>query len=94
MDQKQITFTEAVEGYFIAGNARRLSPHTLADYDNTFRKFETFLGGDPPLGRITAVDIRDLLCCLHGLSAKTLLKHHSIGPNAPHKIPDSFLIER
>ena len=47
MDQKSITFTQAIEGYFVAAQARRLSPHTLSDYDNTYRRFETFLGHDP-----------------------------------------------
>jgi hypothetical protein len=30
MDKNQITLSQAIEGYFIAAHARRLSPHTLA----------------------------------------------------------------
>jgi len=61
MDNTRITLSQAIEGYFIAAHARRLSPATLADYDNTFRRFETFLGRDPPLADITPAEIRAFL---------------------------------
>jgi integrase/recombinase XerD len=77
MDKTQITLSQAMEGYAIAAHARRLSPATLADYDNAFRKFETFLGRDPPLADITADDVRAFLGSLTHLSAKTLLNHHT-----------------
>ena len=35
----------------------KLSPHTLRDYDNTFRKLEEFLGRDPPLASIKPADL-------------------------------------
>jgi site-specific recombinase XerD len=76
MVPKQITLSQAIEGYFIAAQARRLSPHTLTDYDNTFRKFEAFLGNNPPLASITPRQIRRFLNSLDGLSAKTLLNYH------------------
>jgi site-specific recombinase XerD len=77
MDQQQVTFTQALEGYFIAAQARRLAPGTLADYDTTFRQFEAFLGGDPPLASITASHIRDFINSLAGRSEKTLLNRHA-----------------
>ena len=44
----QITFSQALEGYLLYADASRLSPHTIADYTNTFRKFQAFLDYDPP----------------------------------------------
>jgi hypothetical protein len=44
-----ITFSQALEGYFLHADARRLSPHTIADYANTFRKFQQFLDCVLPL---------------------------------------------
>ena len=49
MAKARITLSRAIEGYFIAAHARRLSTHTLADYDNTFRRFEAYLERDPPI---------------------------------------------
>lgn len=77
MDPKQLPLSRAIEGYFIAAHARRLSPHTLRDYDNTFRKFETFLGRDPPLADITPGHIRAFLQHHTNLSAKTLRNYHT-----------------
>jgi hypothetical protein len=54
MAKLQISLSQAIDGYFVAAQARRLSLHTLSDYDNTFRRFETFLGNDPALASITA----------------------------------------
>jgi len=41
-----ITFSQALEGYLLYADACRLSPHTIADYTNTFRKFQIFLNDD------------------------------------------------
>jgi len=46
--QSQITFSQALEGYLLYADVRHLSPHTIADYTNTFRKLQTWLGDDPP----------------------------------------------
>ena len=56
MDKNCISLSAALEGYFIAAHARRLSPATLRDYDNTFRKLEEFLGRDPPLASISPTE--------------------------------------
>jgi len=71
-----IPLSQALEGYFITARARRLSRHTLAEYDYTFRAFESFLGDDRPLASITPADIRAFLNSRTGLSNKTLLNHH------------------
>jgi len=77
MDKKQITLSQALDGYFIAARARRLSPHTLQDYDYTFRRFEAFLKDDPPLTSITVAEIRGFLNSMTGISNKTLLNYHT-----------------
>ncbi len=48
-----ITLSKAIEGYYLAANARRLSKNTIREYANTFRKFVNFMGDDPPMGDIT-----------------------------------------
>ncbi|MBN1661049.1 MAG: tyrosine-type recombinase/integrase [Anaerolineae bacterium] len=76
MDKQDITLDQAIDGYFIAARARRLSPHTLADYDRTYRAFCAFLESDPLLASITADQIRDFLNEQDHLSAKSLLNFH------------------
>jgi hypothetical protein len=51
----QITFSQALEGYFLHADARRLSPHTIADYTNIFCKFQAFLGDDPPIASLLLI---------------------------------------
>ena len=58
MERSKVSLSQAIEGYFIAAHARRLSRHTLRDYDHTFRRFEAWLNKDPPLASITAADVR------------------------------------
>jgi site-specific recombinase XerD len=77
MDRNRITLSQAIEGYFIAAHARRLSRHTLRDYDTTFRRFEAWLDRDPPLCHIDRSHIRAFLNSLQGLSDKTVLNHHT-----------------
>jgi hypothetical protein len=36
-------------------------PHTIADYTNTFRKFQDFLSNDPPINEITVDQVRQLM---------------------------------
>ena len=49
----QLTFSQTIDGYFLAARARHLSTHTLSDYANTFRKFGAFLDPDPGFQNIT-----------------------------------------
>ena len=39
-----ITFSQSIEGYLLAANARRLSPNTINDYSFTLHKFKQYLG--------------------------------------------------
>lgn len=66
-----ITLSQAIIGYQLDAAARRLSPRTLADYANTFRKFQTYLaehpersGPDPELTAITPDHVRAFLASL------------------------------
>lgn len=71
-----ITFSQAVTGFAMAAAARRLSPHTLADYQNTFRKLFAFLEQDLPLADITRDTITAFLAS-QSVSGKTLLNYHT-----------------
>jgi len=73
---RSITLSQAIIGYTIAAQARRLSDHTLADYANTFRKFTQHLKDDPPIESITADQVRDFLAAQTDISKKTLLNIH------------------
>jgi site-specific recombinase XerD len=70
------TFTQTVEGYLLAANARRLSENTLRDYQITFRKFFNFLDEDPPINEITPEQVKSFLVSQNGVSKKTLLNYH------------------
>ena len=71
-----VSLSDALEGYFLYADARRLSPHTVADYANTFRRLQDFLGEDPPMDSITPGQIRSFLAARSHLSKKTLLNYH------------------
>jgi len=58
---RQITLSQAVEGFTLEKQAKRLSPHTLADYSNSFRKLAAYLADDPPLASITADQVKHFL---------------------------------
>jgi integrase/recombinase XerD len=77
MAKIEIRLSAAIEGYFVAANARRLSRHTLRDYNTTFAKFEGWLSTDPPLADITPAQIRSFLRSQDHLSAKTLRNYHT-----------------
>jgi hypothetical protein len=73
----RITFSQAVEGYTLAAHARHLSSGTLADYNNTFRKLQRFLGDDRLIGEIGPEVIRGFLAAHGHLSKKTVLNSHT-----------------
>jgi len=79
--------SQAIEGFFL--DNYHLSPHTVADYRNTFRKLTDYLS-DPQLEEITPPTISEFLAEMrkpqdvHGcvnrtkaLSEKTLLNYHT-----------------
>jgi integrase/recombinase XerD len=72
----QITFTQAIDGYLLAANARRLSQHTLLDYINTYRRFLDFLQEDPPIEEISAGQVEAFLAS-RPVSKKTVLNYHT-----------------
>jgi len=72
-----ITLSVAVTKYFVAKRAQRLSEHTLSDYNNTFRKFSSFLGKDPRVDKITSTSIAQFLANMNGVSKKTTLNYHT-----------------
>ena len=74
---KPISLSQTLLGYTLAANARRLSPCTLAEYTNTYRKLQAFLPDDPPLAAITIGQIRAFLDSLSNLSKKSLLNAHT-----------------
>ena len=88
---QQLTLSQAIEGFLLEKQAQHLSPHTVADYTNAFRKFQAFLVTDVPFAGITAAQIRSFLGDLStprapngvakrpvkGLSNKTILNIHT-----------------
>ena len=74
--KRQLSFSQAIEGFTLSMQARRLSPNTIRDYLYTLGRFEDFLEGrDPPLGEITSRQIEWFLASLQ-VSNKTLLNYH------------------
>jgi site-specific recombinase XerD len=76
VEMDSITFSQAIEGYSLAAHARRLSPRTLADYSNTYRKLHKHLD-DRPIAMIAVVQIRTFMAAHPHLSKKTLLNYHT-----------------
>lgn len=54
----RLTFSQAIDGFTLEKQAKRLSNRTLNDYRRSFDKFQDFLGEDPPIADITADHIR------------------------------------
>ena len=88
---KSLTLSTAIDGFLLDLAARRLSPHTIADYTNSLRKLQAFLPGDPELASITADELRQFMADLEtprrpagvtqrplrGLSKKQCLNIHT-----------------
>lgn len=70
-----VRLSQCVEGFLMAGRARRLSENTLIEYLYTFQHLQRFCNGDPELARITAQDIRAFLASRTGVSNKTVLNN-------------------
>lgn len=60
----RITLSQAIEGFTLAKQAEHLSHHTLLDYQNSFRKLQAHLPGDPYLDAITKNQVQQLLADL------------------------------
>ena len=72
-----LTFSQALQGYFLAQQARRLSQHTIRNYSKTLYKFQPWLKRDLLVDEITAHMIRDFLAEQTGVSKKTVLGHYN-----------------
>lgn len=73
---KTLTLSQALEGYILFAEPR-LSPHTLQDYFNTFRKFQSFLKVDLFLNEITVNHIAGFISQYQQLKKKTLVNYHT-----------------
>jgi len=74
---KSPTFSKAIEGWLLTAETRRLSDHTIADYQNTFRRFRAWLKSDRVFETITAKEIGAWLASCTDVSGKTVLNYHT-----------------
>jgi len=73
-----LTLSQIIDGYLLAAQARRLSPHTIADYTNAFSKLQKHLAPlDPQFHTITTTQIEQFLAAQTGVTGKTLLNYHT-----------------
>jgi site-specific recombinase XerD len=72
-----LKLSQALTGYFLSHDSRKLSPHTTQDYQNTFRKFQTFLEKDYLVEEITARHIQEFMAAQTQIRKKTALNYHT-----------------
>ena len=60
---KNLTLSQAIEGFLLEKEAQRLSPCTVKDYTSAFRKLQAFLG-DPVFASITLDQLRAFMADL------------------------------
>jgi integrase/recombinase XerD len=72
-----LTFYQVMIGYILAIESRHLSPHTIADYKNTFKKFMSFIGKDTPFEEITSKHIQEFLAMFTEVTNNTLLHYYA-----------------
>jgi integrase/recombinase XerD len=77
-NQRMITLklSQALQGFYLTAHARKLSPHTIADYTHTLAKFQDFLGKDFSMQDITARHVESFLASQTTIKNKTLLNYH------------------
>lgn len=73
----ELTLLSAIDLYLEARQAQRYSPHTLRDYQNTYRRFRAWLDCDPPIREIGADLIRRFMASTGDVSKKTALNYHT-----------------
>ena len=71
----QFLLSEALEGFVLASQARRLSKHTIADYSNTIRKLIKHMG-DQNVDKVTRSILRKFLA-VQTVSNKTVQNYHT-----------------
>jgi site-specific recombinase XerD len=84
----QITFSQAVDGFLMEKRAGRLSPHTLLDYGNAFRKLADYLDGDPP---IEGISEHDLVAFLAELGER-MITPRGIAPREARRLSKKSLL--
>ena len=72
-----LTFYQVMVGYILAIEARHLSPHTIEDYKNTFKKFMPFIGKDTPFEEITSKKVEEFLATFKDVTNTTLLHYYA-----------------
>lgn len=72
MNKTDVTLSKAIDEFFVAKRARRLSPNTLSDYTITLGRFKAFIGPDTSVIEIEPLHIRHFLAGLT-VSGKTVL---------------------
>ena len=77
MKNNSLTLSQAINGYFLFARARRLSEHTLDDYQNTFNRFRKFMGDETLINKITVQDVQRFLAEQNDVSKKTVLNYHT-----------------
>lgn len=88
---RQLTLSQAIDGYMLDARAQRLSADTIRNYTLTFRRFSEWIGTDVGLASITPAQVAEFLASLaspqtaiggvaqrppKGLSKKTALNYH------------------
>jgi integrase/recombinase XerD len=72
-----LTFYQVMVGYILSIESRHLSPHTIADYKNTFKKFMSFIGKDTSFEKITSKQIQEFLATFDTVTNNTLLHYYA-----------------
>ena len=73
---EKITFNESLSGYYLDANSRKLSPHTIADYTNTFKKLMNFFDEDILVSELTVNYLKFFLSSQE-VSNKTIKNYHT-----------------
>ncbi len=72
-----ITYSQALQGFYLAKQAARKSPHTISDYANTLKRFKEFLGRDYQMEEITSHHVERFLAEQTHLKKKTVLNYYT-----------------
>jgi site-specific recombinase XerD len=89
----KLKLSQALQGFFLTQQARRLSSHTITDYDNTLRRFKAFMEKDyfmieEFLGSQTHLSKKTVLNYYTALSAlwTWALKEHIVTQHVPRQL--------
>lgn len=77
MSAKQLTLSQAIEGFLLHIQARRLSPGTISAYTHRLARFQSSLPDDPPFAGITTPDVEKFFTSQPELSNATLHGYHN-----------------